>query len=394
MRRFLLNALLVGASILVALVLFEIALRVIGFRHPNFYVPDPVTGISLRPGAEGWNTKEGKAYVRVSPQGLRDREHPVAKPPGTWRIAVLGDSFTEALQVEAKDAWWAQLEQRLATCPSKPAARVEVMNFGVSGYGTAQAYRMLETRVLPFKPDLVILGFYTGNDIRNNSAALEPDKMRPFFRIDKTGALEMDTSFAQDPEFLRRTSGPRRLLHDLTQQVRTLQLGFMIREVLASRAAAAAPAGQEAGIDDAVMLPPRDAKWEDAWRITEASLLQMRTLASRAGAGLAVMTIPMGVQVHPDRAVREAALKKLGTEELFYAERRLAAFGRQNALAVIATGPEMLAQAESTKAFMHGFANTTPGSGHWNENGHRVGAEILARELCKAPATSLAGPAS
>jgi len=53
----------------------------------------------LRPGAEGWWSKEGGAYVRINNGGLRDREHAKAKPTNALRIAVLGDSYAEALQV-------------------------------------------------------------------------------------------------------------------------------------------------------------------------------------------------------------------------------------------------------------------------------------------------------
>src|SRR3954463_7401785 len=84
------NAALVVASTALALALAEAALRVAGFSYPNFWQPDPLTGSALRPGMEGWQRDEGRAYVKINSQGLRDREHPVAKPAGTYRIAILG----------------------------------------------------------------------------------------------------------------------------------------------------------------------------------------------------------------------------------------------------------------------------------------------------------------
>src|SRR3954469_3185924 len=98
MKRFFTHALLVAASVVVALALGEGALRLAGFSFPGFYLPDSVIGSRLRPGAEGWQRAEGVAYVKVNSQGLRDREHALAKPPGTVRIAILGDSFSEAVQ--------------------------------------------------------------------------------------------------------------------------------------------------------------------------------------------------------------------------------------------------------------------------------------------------------
>src|SRR5207253_9473107 len=91
--------LLILFGIGVGLIAAEIGLRVVGYSYPEFYVADDHRGYSLRPGMEGWYRKEGESYVRINSDGLRDREHAKAKPPNTMRIAVLGDSFVEALQV-------------------------------------------------------------------------------------------------------------------------------------------------------------------------------------------------------------------------------------------------------------------------------------------------------
>src|ERR1700752_2350071 len=106
----------VAASVAIALVLGEVALRATGFAYPNFWEPDPLTGTKLRPGMEGWQRDEGKAYVKISSQGLRDVEPPVANPAGTYRIAILGDSYAEAMQVDEARAFWWLLPQRLQAC--------------------------------------------------------------------------------------------------------------------------------------------------------------------------------------------------------------------------------------------------------------------------------------
>ena len=104
---------LAAAATALALLAGEAALRIAGISYPNFYRPDPERGWSLRPGAEGWWRKEGLAYVRISSAGLRDVEHALAKPPGHLRIAVLGDSCAEALQVPVGQTFWKLLEGRL-----------------------------------------------------------------------------------------------------------------------------------------------------------------------------------------------------------------------------------------------------------------------------------------
>src|SRR5438132_698159 len=98
LRRVLRRLLLIAAGLCVGFLLCELILRVAGYSVPNFYLSDWNRGVVLRPGAEGWWTREGRAYVRINSDGQRDREHAKSKPPNTLRIAVLGDSMAEALQ--------------------------------------------------------------------------------------------------------------------------------------------------------------------------------------------------------------------------------------------------------------------------------------------------------
>ena len=114
MRRIAANVGLVVVSLMTAILLAELMLRLLGITHPVFMAYDPVMGFSAhRPGAKGWYTEEGRAYVTINSAGLRDREHDLGKPPGTIRIAVLGDSYAAALQVEMENAFWSVMEREL-----------------------------------------------------------------------------------------------------------------------------------------------------------------------------------------------------------------------------------------------------------------------------------------
>src|SRR5688572_24560561 len=97
---------MVAVGVAVALVLGEATLRALDFSFPSFQMPDDIVGSRLRPGAEGWNRREGEVYVKISNQGLRDREHVTGKAHDIYRIAVLGDSYAEALQVPIDGAFW------------------------------------------------------------------------------------------------------------------------------------------------------------------------------------------------------------------------------------------------------------------------------------------------
>src|SRR5512145_3149572 len=153
------NWALVYASVALALIAGEAALRLAGFSYPAFWRPDPLTGASLRPGMEGWQSGEGRAYVKINRRGLRDREHELEKPAGTYRIAILGDSYAEAMQVELERTFWSLLPPRLERCGFAGGKRVETINFGVSGYGTADELLTLRERAWPYQPDMVLLAF-------------------------------------------------------------------------------------------------------------------------------------------------------------------------------------------------------------------------------------------
>src|SRR4051812_12233119 len=228
MKRLLIPLTVLAASALVGLAIVEGVLRLAGFQAPIWYGPDERLGWSLRPGAQGWHTHEGRGYVSINSAGQRDHEHPIEKPPGVYRVAVLGDSYAEAMQVNEDQTFWHVLEGKLSQCWARP---VEVVNFGVSGYGTAQEYLLLESAAPNYRPDLVLLAFTNGNDLRNNSRTLEPEKDRPFFRLDGDG-LAVDTSFVRSKDFVERSSAMTEFNRRLSDHVRLAQLGREARNIL------------------------------------------------------------------------------------------------------------------------------------------------------------------
>jgi hypothetical protein len=381
MKRLLVPAALIAAATMFALIAFEIVLRLVGFSSPVWYRPDPELGWTLRPGLEAWYTNEGGSLVRVNSAGMRDRDHPLLKPEGVYRIAVLGDSYAEARQVPAEQAFWALLPRELERCGFQPGKRLEVLNFGTSGYGTAQEYVLLQSQVLGYRPDLVLLQFTNGNDVRNNSAALEEEKTRPFFRVEN-GALERDDSFARTPAFAAQNSLRNRLLREIADYSRVLQLARSIQAGSFFRKAHAGGAGVEQGLEAVVLAAPREPKWEEAWSITELLIAKTAEAAQQAGAQFLVVTVPYAIQVHPDRSVRESLEAKLGVADLFYPDKRIAELGRKNGIVLVPLAIEMQRLAEERKAYFHGFENVGMGRGHWNAQGHRTAAEIIAKRLC------------
>jgi hypothetical protein len=331
---------------------------------------------------EGWSRKEGNAYVRINSAGLRDREHSMKKPDGVYRIAVLGDSYAEALQIDLRDTFWSLLERKLAECAFQPGKRVEVINYGVSGYGTAQEYLQLESTVIGYGPDLVLLLFNHGNDVVNNSILLEKDRERPFFRMDPQGRLTLDKSWAETAEFRKRSSALYDVVRFLSDRFRVVQLVQSAKHALESRRLVERPGVIHAGNDPSVMAPPRDRVWEDAWAVTDLILAKAIEYSSRNNIQFVLVLGNLNFQVDPDRDARVKMQEKLGVDDLFYVERRVEAFAKTRGTRLIPLAYEMQRLTDLERVYFHGFQNTAMGVGHWNENGHRAAAQIIASDLC------------
>src|SRR5947207_9807572 len=130
--------LLILFGLLFGCLICEVGLRIIGYSFQSFYQNDYYRGFALRPGVEGTYRREGISYVRINSDGLRDREHTKTKTANTVRIALLGDSFVEAMHVPMEQTFWSLLGPKLEACGAFDGKQVEIINFGVSGYVTTQ----------------------------------------------------------------------------------------------------------------------------------------------------------------------------------------------------------------------------------------------------------------
>jgi hypothetical protein len=406
----------VAASVVFALLVFELFLRAVGYTYPVFYQPDETRGYSLWPGAEGRYRRESAAFVRINSEGLRDREHAKTKPAGTLRVAVVGDSYAEAFQVEREKAFWSVLETKLRGCPALAGREVEVINFGVSGYGTAQELLTLREKVWAYSPDVVLLALTTNNDVLDNSRALKVTDEIPYF-VMNGDRLALDDSFRQTAAFRLRNSALNRLGRWLREHLRFVQAVHEGQGAIKSRLDAwreqrrlarekekgganvtnevkatgapqnnpPAPAdngpADELGTANAIYREPADDVWRDAWLVTEKLLAEMNAEVKNHGARFYVVTLSNGIQVSPDPAAREAFARRVGAADLFYAERRFKSLGEREGFLVYNLAPDLQAYADRSKVFLHGFG-AQRGNGHWNEDGHRVAGELLTEKLC------------
>ncbi len=141
---------LVSFGLAVALLLIEIAMVVLEpWLLQGFFMYDPELGFRVRPHYQGTN-----AF------GFNDADYEIPKPPGTYRIVFLGDSFSWA---GGREDNYVAVARRLLTARF-PDHKLDVINAGYPMTHTGEQLALLKKFVLQYEPDMVVLGFFAGND--------------------------------------------------------------------------------------------------------------------------------------------------------------------------------------------------------------------------------------
>lgn len=115
----------------------------------SYFVQDSLLGWTV-----GSSRQSKDGLYLSSKEGIRSSQAGMAysEIQGFSRIAIVGDSYTFGLEVPFESTWGNKLEKQLPV-------RVQVLNFGVDGYGVDQAYLRYHRDVRPWHPDVVIFGF-------------------------------------------------------------------------------------------------------------------------------------------------------------------------------------------------------------------------------------------
>ncbi|MCC6796690.1 MAG: SGNH/GDSL hydrolase family protein [Candidatus Hydrogenedentes bacterium] len=401
------NLALILTSCVVGIGLIEASLRLIYFGtlsgidvRSNISVQaHPTRGWMMRP-----NNRARTQYldydvlVTTNSKGLRDGEHAYEHPKGVYRIALLGDSFMEAYQVDMAFALPQLLEVALES------RNVEVINFGVRGYGTAQEYLMLLEEGLRYTPDLVLLAYYPLNDLVDNSYELTQlawgddvwrTASRPYPAIDTDGTISVAL---RDPLKARRA-----IELDVAQSLRW-------KEILANRGFIMNTATHETfrflqqaySLDNSIQFDPNveygslltsyspgvpqhpemtadqyAALWNDAWDITARCIREIRLVAAQNGAKFAAFSIPAKIQV--DERLQASLLSQFPGLQLNIEkpQAQLAALAEAEGFAKLDLFPVIKASCGTDGSVLyHRYRDT-----HWNSKGHAVAAKALIEFL-------------
>ncbi len=389
LRFLLLGLTLALLSLAAALLLLETLTRALGLAAPaeptgNFWRTDPQTGWSLHD-----------------------------KPPDTFRILLLGDSYVEGLRVPLERTFGKVLEAELnAGAPA--GQRYEVVNAGVSGWGTDQQLLWLRNEGVKYQPDLVLLSFFPGNDFQNVSEALEVANMgrvqKPFFQRTAEGlALRyhpFDPATAPQPDQPDSANDPTEGAVDRLAGVRSWLAGHsalyrFTANVLDEAAPGLALPLARWGLIDApqtmataavgpdyvpvaygIYHQPLAAEWTEAIALAGDLVQVMQKETAALGSRLALVSVPAPEQVYPERwqrIVQRYTPMQAGRWDLEQPGRAAQQAAEQAGVPFLDLLPIFRQAAAASSEPLHLRVD-----GHWTPAGERLAGEATADFLRSA----------
>lgn len=322
----------------------------------NAFVNDVVR---YQPGQSGvWRVRdEIAAPYKINAQGWNSPlpDYPVERNPGVSRIAFVGDSFVEALQVPFDKSFADVTGARLAA--GRP---VEVQRFGVAGAPLSQYLQMVEREVEQRRPDLIVV-MLVHNDF-DESFAFKPGRYTSSFLKLKIEGGKVVGEAAPAPwragwlEFLRQSATARFLLYRWQVRPQALVDAFL------GPARAAGEGGYAANIDIAGVF----AQEADIRVATDYLFGRLKARADAIGAKLQFVMDGDRGAIYAGRI--DSPVLKLN--------RIAGEMAAKHGIAFLDLHPVFAAEwAKAGKRFE--FVSDA----HWNEYGHQVAAAAVAEAL-------------
>jgi lysophospholipase L1-like esterase len=324
------------AAAMVTIVSFEIALRVFNYFNPTaIFYTDSYSRYRGRPGAPLMDS-------HLNSRGFNDVEHDLSKPSHVYRIAAIGDSVAFGV-VPYRANYLTLLETELAA-----DRLVEVINLGVPGTEPKDYLAILLQEALAFTPDLVMVGFFIGNDFE--SAARKPHEhsyvatylyfLWRLWSVGTPAMVRFDSSADSYDDHAASLSSDRFL---------------------------------EIEVERAWIYSQAEPVLQNALTRAVGYLRDIRDISQRAGANVLVVLIPDEVQV--DDGLQEQVARAHGsTRDRFD-------FHLPNRLLAMALAKEGIPFLDLLPAFAEAGQHTRlykPRDTHWNLAGNRLAAATIA----------------
>ena len=328
---------------------------------PGMYCQDRTLGRTLCPNWVG--TIRGSEYqytIHTDSTGMRSPEPTEDDSP---RVLGLGDSFAFGQGVQDNEMFYAVARERL----SKTFPKAAIYNAACPSWGSAQQVEVAKSRIGTLKPDVVVIAFYSGNDLFDTLLFHDP---RAKAQREK---LAHGQAFAETMPWRKKI----RLYRFFTDALVPM-LPAPLRDFLIGQRELWLGVASHAGKEWSLFSVNRDEEVERGWKEVANSFNQLKTLAKNHNAKLAALYIPTDAEVRPNRW--QAILEQTGQapETLDVSLPRSRFLKMCDALGVSVIDPgEALQKSEKEPYFRI--------DRHLNVHGHRLVGEklheFLQREL-------------
>lgn len=246
------------------------------------WAPDPRLGYRHEPRVSGiFASRSHAARFRLNNRGWNSPVDYVSeRRPGVVRIAIVGDSYVEALQVDVGRGLGPGLERMLAG----EGWDAEVYTYGISGASTAYAFKLLRAEIVNDRPDVIVY-LFINNDVGDSVPFIAAEESPgPRFTLDPDGVLREAPLAMYHRSRWRRICSHSALFRYFWINRR---LGILWHDKGWTRRIGAREEEREKRAPDEE--PPR---WQRAWEITGRLIAGMDALARRAGAVFIVVNQP------------------------------------------------------------------------------------------------------
>jgi lysophospholipase L1-like esterase len=323
--------------------------------------------------------------IETNSEGMSWKEVTREKPQGLTRIAFVGDSFTFGN--------WAPsvAESFVGVVDGELRSKgVEVLNFGVGGYGVDDLELLIQEEVIAFQPDLVVLAFFNGNDFRDTylgigkhdvssgTAVLRPEVILKKVPPESIGDLEsLEAALRQKSatDWISRVKDGLRTYSAFARMLERAKDGLLERNGRGKAPSA-----------DGVFHVSRDFMGYNYWSqnpyselareakdVTLAILHRIYARLRESSVDFAIVALPYREQVYAQDATGEGF-------DIGLPQRHLAAFAAEK-------GVPYLDVLGALREFARDPANPNlylRSDPHFTASGHRVVGELIANWLMEA----------
>lgn len=327
-------------------------------NHAAMYRRGDVFPFELIPGFSGREREhEGEFDVAIDINSLGFRQPEVTRERTTdVRMVAVGDSFTFGDGVEASEAWPLAVERAFA---ARSGLTTQVLNAGVPGRWMDEYYLELAERSLALDPDVVLLGFFVGNDVDGSDA-----REHIWTRIDEKGL-----PLAVDVPGLRVEDGLRVKSKQKTRWRLPIVRDSHVAQLFYDGGRAIVEAWHPSPLAEDIVYTPEDTPESKAVVArVERLLLAIAELCRKHGARLLVVMIPTREQLHQELAPDDRP------RDWEKPQRHFTAFLERSGIPYLDLRPGLEAVRDEAPLYYTFDA-------HWTPRGHALAAEAIAEKL-------------